>query len=243
MSDEVAELSFDRAVYEHAQTAAPCAECQQALGAEYWTWQGRVLCADCRARTDQVFEAARSTTSLGKAALWGGLTALGCGIAYAIFVAVSDMQLALATIGIGILIAKVVRKASHGIGGRRYQVLALCLTYAASAMAYAPAVWHGITSADRADSAEASKDSAQAATPGKAEPHEPDMGVGGFALGVAFLFGLTLAAPFLAMTEAPLGFLIVLFGLWEAWKLSGAIPTEMEGPFRVAGAAPGIPTT
>ena len=36
------------------------------------------------------------------------------------------------------------------------------------------------------------------------------------------------------VTEAPIGVLIVGFGLWEAWKLSRGIPIRIEGPYRVA---------
>jgi hypothetical protein len=98
MSEEAGELSFDRAVYAHPEGAAPCSECQTPLASEYWTWQSRLLCASCRERTQRTFQEAASTASFGKAAFLGGLTALGCGIAYAIFVAVSNIQLALATI-------------------------------------------------------------------------------------------------------------------------------------------------
>ena len=38
-------------------------------------------------------------------------------------------------------------------------------------------------------------------------------------------------------------FLIVLFGLWEAWKLSRGVGTEMAGPFRVGPATSEIATT
>jgi hypothetical protein len=50
-----------------------------------------------------------------------------------------------------------------------------------------------------------------------------------------------LAAPFLAATEAPIGLLIVGFGLWEAWKLTGGVPMVLGGPYRRTAGATGPP--
>jgi hypothetical protein len=52
---------------------------------------------------------------------------------------------------------------------------------------------------------------------------------------------ISLAAPFLEITDSPLGLLIVLFGLWEAWKLSRGVTLNIEGPLRVGAAAPHPP--
>jgi hypothetical protein len=245
MSEEASELSFDRAVYAHADAAAPCSECKKPLENEYWTWQSQLLCEPCRTGVERTFQEAQSGSSFGKAALWGGLTALGCGVAYAIFVAVSSIQLALATIGIAFVVAKVVRKASRGIAGRRYQILAVALTYGASAMGYAPAIFQGLTSAEdeSAQSAQADAKDGAVAAPSASDAQQEKASAGELAFGVLFLFGLTLAAPFLAFSEAPMGFFIVLFGLWEAWRLSRGVPQEIAGPFRVAGPAPEATTT
>jgi hypothetical protein len=148
------------------------------------------------------FAKANTGAAFGKAVLLGGLTAIGCGIGYAVFVSVTRMQLALITIGIAYVVASVVRKASGGFSGPRFQVLAVVLTYLASTMGYAP----GLLTALREDGA----------------PHA-----------VSLLITM-LAAPFLELTSAPIGVLIVGFGLWEAWRRSRGVPAALEGPFRVA---------
>ena len=82
MSEEASELSFDRAIYAHAEGATPRSQCKKSLESEYWTWQSQLLCGNCRAHAQRTFADAQTTVSFGKAILWGGLTAVGCGIAY-----------------------------------------------------------------------------------------------------------------------------------------------------------------
>jgi hypothetical protein len=176
----------------------------------------------------------------------GGGVALACGVAYAIFVAATQYQLALVTIGIAFVIAKAIRKASGGLGGLRFQILAVVLTYLASAMGYAPAVWKAVTSAPSHQSANASSETSGAKADGSKEStkdvgEKPKPSGAGLAIAIVLLFALTLAAPIFSATEAPIGLLIVIFGLWEAWKLSRAIPLKLEGPFAVAPPQTGPP--
>jgi hypothetical protein len=50
-------------------------------------------------------------------------------------------------------------------------------------------------------------------------------------LGLAFLFGLALASPFLAGTSNIIGILIIGIALYEAGKMNRRIPVN--GPFRL----------
>ncbi len=245
MSDAASELSFEHATYEAKGSASPgeahrppCSSCNGPLGDEYWKLHSHVVCAGCSTRFEATMASSQSKASFGKAALLGGGTALGCGILYAIFVAFTGVQLALVTIFIAYLVAKVIRKCSSGIGGRRYQILAVALTYMASSMGYAPAIFDELGSSQTEQAAVSTttekKAEAQASSaPDSAKSTNPMSG-SEVALGAAFCFALVLAAPVLAAFEAPIGLLIVAFGLWEAWKRSAAVPLALEGPFRVA---------
>jgi hypothetical protein len=191
----------------------------------------------------------QSNKRLGMAILTGGATALACGTAYAIFVAATKIQFALATIGIAFVIARVVRKASGGMGGTRFQVVAVALTYLSATMGYIPGIWGGLKEAaaehDKKEAAKSPGASTETAAEAPAnDGAKPQGSFGGLLIAVGWLIGIMLAAPFLEVTEAPLGLLIVAFGLWEAWKLSRGPPVRLEGPFP-AGAAPaaGPPAT
>lgn len=235
MSDHASELSFDRADFSHGEGATPCGACGNGLGEQYWTFRGHVMCEVCRQRTAESL--ATNTGSFFKALLFGGLTALACGIAYGLFVHFSNVQLALATIGIAFVIAKVVRGASAGRGGLRYQLLAVALTYGASAMGYAPAIFEGFRDADETE--QAAEANGATSEVSQAEPASESTALG-LTVGALLLVMFTLAAPVIAVFDAPLGFLIVLFGLWEAWKLTRAEPMTFEGPFRATAPEPVI---
>jgi hypothetical protein len=235
------DLRFDRAEYaKDGEKAAPCSMCKGPLAGSYWKWQQHIVCAGCRARLEASLAESQSGARLAKAALQGGAAALACGIAYAIFVATTKMQFALATIGIAYVVARVLRKASGGVGGRRFQILAVALTYVAATMGYAPGIWAGLkeASAKRAK-VEASPEPAGEQADAQEHP-APQRSIGAVIVAVGFLVGIMLAAPFLELTHAPLGLLIVAFGLWEAWRLSRAPPLRVEGPFQV-GATPAGP--
>jgi hypothetical protein len=246
MSENDSELSFDRATYaKDAGAGASCTNCKGPLGESYWRWQRNVVCAGCRDGLERTLAESQSSARLFKAILLGGATALGCGAAYAVVTAATNMRFALATIGIAFVVARVVRHASGGIGGARFQVVAVALTYVAATMGYIPEIWTGLTEGSHAKvGAEHRQPSAEVAA---ADP-APDAPKGRLstmqllsALGI--LTGIMLAAPFLAFTHSPLGLLIVVFGLWEAWKLSRGPPLRLEGPYRMTPAAPEPPGT
>src|SRR5262249_8248722 len=121
---------------------------------------------------------------------------------------------------------------------------AVVLTYIASAMGYAPGVIQGVRESSSSEEKKSSSHAAPAsggAPQAKSEPSKAEAaarpGIGDLLAAVALLFAITLAAPVLAAAEAPLGLLIVAFGLWEAWKLTRGVPLAIEGPFRAAAAA------
>jgi hypothetical protein len=144
MGETEPKLRFDRVEYnvsaEDAAPAVPCANCERGIQGQYWKWRTYLVCDACRDSLAKKFAETQSSGSFAKAVLMGGGVALACGIGYAIFSAVTHFELALITIGIAVVVAKTVRKASGGLSGPRFQVLAVALTYLASTMGYVPFV-------------------------------------------------------------------------------------------------------
>lgn len=150
MSEPTPDLQFEHATYD-APTAGPtCGMCGKPVGAQYWQWQGRVLCASCRDQVTRLGEHVMDPAVFGQAAALGIATALACGVAYAGVVWATKYNLALITIGIGYVVAQVIRKSTRNISGKPYQYLAAALTYVAGSMGYAWQVCGGVVP-DKAD--------------------------------------------------------------------------------------------
>jgi hypothetical protein len=230
--------SFDRATYAPGvRGGASCSHCKVAIRERYWRANDKIFCAVCRGQIAAAIEGSRAKASFGKAVLLGGAVALACGIGYAIFVQASGMQLALVTIGIAWAVAKTVRSASGALGGRRFQILAVLLTYVGSAMGYAGPVLHAFR--DRAEKrAEKKNADDEADSPSTSKADKPAAGAGMVLVAVLLTFGFILAAPILVAPHAPIGLVIVLIGLWQAWKLSRPITIVLDGPYNVGSGAP-----
>ena len=55
-----------------------------------------------------------------------------------------------------------------------------------------------------------------------------------FMLSMAMLIGMLYAFPIIANMQSPIGYLIIAFALWEAWKLNNKTQIAFAGPYRVA---------
>jgi hypothetical protein len=254
-ASEPAKIDFEKAEFaepsgEHVQ----CGICQRSITTEYWQCLGKILCDTCREGVRRSSEDAASGASFGKALLLGGGVAFGCGIGYAIFVGLTQIQFALVTIGIGWMVGRSIQRITRGFGGQKHQVLAVALTYFASTMGYAPAIYKAITnSAQNSEhDAETSTATPAPAAPGTTAPTEtprsperadppasPSSGGGGPSLVIAlvFLVGLMLAAPFLELSggfSGIIGLLIIFFGLQTAWRVSRGVQANITGPHKVA---------
>jgi hypothetical protein len=145
----------------------------------------------------------------------------------------TEMNFALLAIGVGWAVAKAMRKASGGAGGRRYQIVAELLTYSAVSIAAVPtAIYYQIKQN------QSHTDAARNATTGSPPEAKAKPSPGGFLL---LLLGLGLA--FLAMQnpmQGLIGLLIIFFGIRTAWRMMAggkAISDEMSGPFPVSSGA------
>ncbi len=132
------------------------------------------------------------------------------------------MQIGFVAIGVGYLVGKAVRKGSGGLGGTRYQVLALGLTYAAIALSSLPDLLHAVGEHSHGSDSMASG--------------PPSLGA--FLWACTLLLGIALASPFLQGTENIMGLFIIGIGLYEAWKFTRPVSVQVLGPFSAAAQPP-----
>src|SRR5882724_5149472 len=120
-------IAFDRAEFSReAQGASlPCAFCQKAALGEYWQIGDRIACTACRNRLGQDLERAHSLRGFLQAAQAGALVAAIGAVAWIVVAKVTGYELGIIAVGIGYAVGKAVRKGSGGLGGPRYQALAM----------------------------------------------------------------------------------------------------------------------
>jgi hypothetical protein len=243
-------LQFDKATFASAPTGIACGACNTTLLGKYWQAGGQPLCAHCRQAIEQSIAEAQTNASFVRALVRAGAVALACGVAYAMFVELTNIVFGLVTIGIGYLVGGAMQKVTRGFGTRRYQILAVVLTYLAVSMGnIAPIVKEfdrssqhatGTSETSNATNSEqqpvANENSAEAA-PTPAPETAGSSSFGSMIKAFALLFVLCLASPFFGLTTGMSGLLslaIVFFGLQSAWRRSAGAGITVTGPFEVA---------
>jgi hypothetical protein len=158
--------------------------------------------------------------------------------------AIANLEIGIVAILIGYMVGHAVRKGAGGRGGRRFQVLAVTLTYASVALAYTPIALRGMSGADGGVQTAVTATTTPSGTAARADDRlaatEPPT-VRGFFFLLLLLSGFIAVLPVLVVAGSlPFGLisaLIILIGMQQAWKMTGAPTLRIEGPFRV-GAAP-----
>ena len=96
---------------------------------KYFALNERPICAKCKPAFAKRIERGKSSTALWRSAFQGLLVALLGAIAMGVVVTVWPFARIFVLIPIGYLVGKTVMRAVDGYGGRRYQYLAVALSY------------------------------------------------------------------------------------------------------------------
>jgi hypothetical protein len=121
--------------------ALPCSDCKEVMRMSYFALEGRPLCAKCRMPYQQKVQFGTGPAAMRRAVLYGAAAATVGAIVLGIVVLAFGFGRVPLSIGIAYLVAKAIGKATGDYGGRRYQILAVCLTYFAIGFgSIAPAV-------------------------------------------------------------------------------------------------------
>lgn len=223
---------FDTAEYANVPGTTRCEFCKQTLAGTYYRINGHLACGSC---ADQARNRVPSDSHAAFVrALTFGIPAALLGLAlYAAFEIMTGWIIGYLSLGVGYLVGKAMMKGSGGLGGRRYQIAAVILTYAAVSMAAIPVVLNQISKQKqvRAASAQSSSPDGQSAQSAD-RPSRPTMGMG---KALAFLAFMGLASPFLDLQDpihGLIGLVILFVGIQIAWKLTAGPPVpEITGPY------------
>jgi len=135
-----AEMQFDKVDLAAPGEAQSCRLCKRPIDGEYFEIARNVICGACAAALDG---SKQGRGSLGRALLYGVGAALLGTIAWYAIVKITDREFGLLAIGVGLLVGIAVKKGARGLGGWRYQALAMVLTYVSITASYVPLIIKG----------------------------------------------------------------------------------------------------
>jgi hypothetical protein len=216
---------FGTAEYSRRPGEAACNSCGQAVGDTHYRVNGLVTCAKCAMRIKEQLPK-DSHAAFVRGILFGvGGAILGFGI-YAGFSVATGWMVGYISLAVGYIVGKAIVMGSGGIGGRRYQIAAVLLTYSAVSLAAVPIF---IAHQAKQKSAQQHAQVSDSTTSVK-----PKMGAVQ-AVGVLALVGL--ASPFLELADplhGIIGLIILFVGIRIAWKITAARPVNIIGPVNEA---------
>jgi hypothetical protein len=228
-----------------------CTACHAAIPTEYFQINGKVFCGRCRRTVESFAETPRGIGPLATAGLFGLAAGIaGAAIYYAV-IAIAHLEIGIVAILIGYMVGYAVRRGARARGGRRFQILAVVLTYVSVAFAYTPLVFQQARAGRNTQNEQASTmtDGRPGATAsgGSRQPS----GVSRQRSGGSFLFGWVLLAGFVGALPVlmivgsfPSGLIsafIIIIGMRQAWRMTGAPSFEILGPYRVGAVAASTP--
>ena len=254
------ELQFDSVVPRAAADAAPpatsqCTLCQTPFGDDYFDVNGQHVCRACSERLADLAVTPRDLGTLLMAGLLGVVAAILGALVYFAVLALSGFEVGLVAIAIGYMVGYGVRVGARARGGRRFQVLALVLTYWAIGLAYSslaikemvqertrnpPASVSGSQGSGNAQPAQPATPEAPAAAAGT---DDQPLTSAGFVRALLQLLAFTFVLPVLVIAGSMPGGLIsaaiIVFGMLQAWKMTAAPALTVSGPYRIATPAAG----
>lgn len=201
-------LQFDTAEPSTATSHRSCTGCLRPIEGEYHMANMQVVCTPCRGALEAEPQSTR-TGRVGRALLFGAGAAAAGSLVYFVVLAVTGYEIGLIAVLVGWMVGRAVSAGSDHRGGWLYQAMAIGFTYVAICTSYLPhivATWRQSGDASELTGAV--------------------MYIG------AFLVSLTL--PVATIAAAPIGALIMAFGLYQAWRENKRPELTITGPYTVA---------
>jgi hypothetical protein len=243
---------FGTAEYQTHSGVESCKSCKQPLTGRYFRINGSRACEHC---TEQLKTQLPkdSHAAFVRGLLFGlGGAILGL-ILYSAFGILTGIVIGYISLAVGFIVGKAIRFGAGGVGGRRYQIAAVLLTYAAVSMSAIPMGIHQYMQDKKTQpptrqvqspsSPPASSPDAAASAASPAAPQAPAQkaNLGGALFGLALL---GLASPFLELASpvsGVIGLVILFVGIRIAWQLTAGPKVDILGPFTVGVSSPPPP--
>lgn len=232
---------FTTAEYSEKSGIDRCVSCNQPLTARYYRVNTRLACEGC-VQELQRRQPADSHAGYVRGMLFGVGAAIVGMAGYAGFTIVTGFYIGYVSLAVGWLVGKAIMVGSKGIGGRRYQIAAVILTYAAVSIAAVPiAISYQLKAKSQTESVQPRQQqpttNAENNQPDQAQP-KPKLS---FGAAILQLLVIGLASPFLELQDplhGIIGLVILIVGIRIAWQITaGSRRVNIEGPYENSSAA------
>jgi hypothetical protein len=238
---------FGTAEYATKPVGHRCQFCQQPLGGTYYRVSAAVACPSCAEKVGREIPTDKHAAYVRALTYGVGAAVVGL-IGYAVIaILLQGWVISYMSIGVGWIVGTAMMKGSNGVGGRRYQIVAALLTYAAVSLAAVP-IWihfadernqqqrtqqQKLADEQRQLEQESGRRPAESQAAPRAERRPVSLGTW---LERVTLIGL--ASPFIQLKGNPgwglMGLLILFFGMRIAWRIAEGRPVGIYGPFASA---------
>lgn len=216
---------FATAEYSPKSSTTKCAACKQPIGGAYFQIKGVPVCTGCtnklRAQIPQ-----DSHGAFVRALVFGIAGAVVGLVLYVTFALATGLIIGWVSLAVGYIVGKAMHMGSRGVGGRRYQVVAVLLTYLAVSMSAVPIAIEQSRQHDQAQ-AQSAEITAQ-----------PRSDVS-FGKTVALLALVGIASPILDLRDPVhglIGLIILFVGIRFAWRFTAGRTLSISGPYTAVSA-------
>jgi len=232
---------FTTAEYSGSSGGDRCVSCNQLLTARYYRVNTRMACEGCVQELERR-QPADSHAGYVRGILFGVGAAIVGMAGYAGFTILTGFYIGYVSLAVGWLVGKAIMLGSKGIGGRRYQIAAVILTYAAVSLAAVPIA---ISYQSKEKSQSESVQPQQQQSTADAEKNQPDQTQPkpklSFGEAILQLLVIGLASPFLELQDplhGIIGLIILMVGIRIAWRITtGSRRANIDGPYENSSAA------
>jgi hypothetical protein len=234
---------FTTAEYSGSSGGDRCVSCNQPLTARYYRVNTRMACEGCVQELERR-QPADSHAGYVRGMIFGIGAAIVGMSGYAGFTILTGLYIGYVSLAVGWLVGKAIMLGSKGIGGRRYQIAAVILTYAAVSLAAVPiAISYHLKAKSQSESVQPQQQQstthAENSHPDQTQPKPKQKP--SFGNAILQLLVLGLASPFLEMQDplhGIIGLIILLVGIRIAWQITaGSRRASIQGPYENSSAA------
>ena len=221
-------LQFQKAEIQDETAGRRCSACGGAVPGEYYQVAGAIACPRCAQARLASRQRRGGPSEFARAALFGLGGAVAGSALTAIVALTVHIRIGFLAIVVGVMVGKAVLMGARGCRGRRYQVLALLLTYGGIASSYLPEVLTGLRQAEAR--IEAQQKAAGRTPPAAARPKGT---AAQLVVALVVVTAFSLAAPFFLLSQGSgiIDAIIIAIGLRQAWRLTRPDRTAILGPY------------